>query len=57
MYTNFEKEKDITSLTTFGIPTKARLFADYSSIKELTAISRTPEFTDNEVLHLSLIHI
>lgn len=52
MYTNFEKEKDITSLTTFGIPTKVRLFADYSSIKELTAISRTPEFTDNEVLHI-----
>lgn len=48
----FEKDKDITSLTTFGIPAKAALFAEYSSAKELLRISRSPEFTDNEVLHI-----
>ncbi len=48
----FEKDKDLTPLTTIGIPAKARLFAEYSSVKELIKISRTPEFIDNEVLHI-----
>lgn len=48
----FEYNKDLTSYTTFGIPCKARIFAEYSSVKELTKISRTPEFTDNQVFHL-----
>lgn len=48
----FESDKDLTHLTTFGIPAKARLFAEYSSLKELTLISRTPEFLENEVLHI-----
>lgn len=48
----FEKDKDITRLTTFGIPAKAALFAEYSSVKELLRISRSQEFTDNEVLHI-----
>lgn len=52
MFDNFEKNKDLSSLTTFGLPAKAALFAEYSSLKELTAISRTPEFTDNEVIHI-----
>ena len=48
----FEKDKDLTPLTTFGIPAKARLFAEYSSLKELTKISQSEEFLNNEVLHI-----
>ena len=48
----FEHDKDLTSLTTFGIPAKASLFAEYSSEKELLKISRTDEFINNEVLHI-----
>ena len=47
-----EKNKDITGFTTFGIPVKARYFAEYSSEKELLKISRTDEFIGNEVLHI-----
>lgn len=46
------ENKDITSLTTFGIPVKARYFAEYSSDRELLAISRREEFLNNEVLHI-----
>lgn len=49
---NFEKDKDLTPLTTFRIPAKARLFAEYSSLKELLMISRSDEFINNEVLHI-----
>ncbi len=48
----FEKDKDLTPFTTFGIPAKAKLFVEYSSVKELTRISRTPEYLENEVLHI-----
>ena len=48
----FQHNKDITSLTTFGIPAKAKLFAEYSSVKELKAIYRSEEFSNNEVLHI-----
>ncbi len=48
----FEYDKDITSLTTFGIPAKARIFAEYDSLKQLERISRSPEFLDNEVFHM-----
>jgi len=47
-----EYNKDITHLTTFGIPAKAALFAEYSSERELLKISRTDEFINNEVLHI-----
>lgn len=49
---NIEKDKDITSYTTFGVPVKARFFAEYSSEKELLAISRSDEFLENETLHI-----
>lgn len=39
-------------MTTFGIPAKAALFAEYSSTKELLKISRTEEFINNEILHI-----
>lgn len=48
----FIKDKSLAPLTTFGIPAKARLFAEYSSLKELTKISRSEEFLNNEVLHI-----
>ncbi len=48
----FQENFDLTPYTTFRIPAKARIFAEYSSVKELTRISRTPEFTENEVLHI-----
>lgn len=48
----FEKDKDLSPLTTFGLPARASLYAEYSSVRQLTAISRTPEFIDNEVLHI-----
>ena len=48
----FETDKDITPFTTFGIAAKAHLFAEYKSVKELTLISRSPEYLENEVLHI-----
>lgn len=47
-----EYNKDITHLTTFGIPVKAAIYAEYDSDKELLNLSRTTEFIDNEVLHI-----
>ncbi len=43
---------DITGMTTFGIPVKARYFAEYKSDRELLAISRREEYINNEVLHI-----
>lgn len=47
-----EENKDITSLTTFKIPAKARYYAEYKSADELLRISRTDVFINNEVLNL-----
>ncbi len=47
-----EENKDITRFTTFGIPVKARYFAEYTSEKELLKISRSEEFLNNNVLHI-----
>ena len=52
MFQRFQKNINLDSLSTFHIEGKAALYAEYSSIKELTAISRTPEFIDNEVLNI-----
>lgn len=48
----FKKDYDLTPFTTFGIPAKARLFAEYTSVNDLIRISRSPEFMDNEILHI-----
>lgn len=48
----FEKDKDLSPLTTFHLPAKARLFAEYTSKEELLKISRTPEYLENEVMHI-----
>lgn len=47
-----QENYDITPLTTFGIKAKARFFAEYSSVKELQQILRTPEYQQSEVLHM-----
>lgn len=39
-------------MTTFGIPVKAKYFAEYSSVKELREIIRSDEFQSSEVLHI-----
>lgn len=43
---------DLTEYTTFGISVRTKYFAEYSSIKELQQILRTPEYQQNEVLHI-----
>ncbi|MDE5813812.1 MAG: UDP-N-acetylmuramate dehydrogenase, partial [Muribaculaceae bacterium] len=47
-----EYNKDITELTTFRVPAKAAIFAEYDDEKDLLALTRTPEFIDNEYLHI-----
>lgn len=47
-----EEYKDITHLTTFGIPVKARWFAEYASERELLKISRDERFINNQVLNI-----
>lgn len=48
----FKNNIDLAPYTTFGVHATARLFAEYSSVKELTRIFRAPEFRTNEVLHI-----
>lgn len=45
-----KKDIDITGYTTFGIPVKARLFAEYKSAAELIKICRTADYLENPVL-------
>ncbi|MDE5848491.1 MAG: UDP-N-acetylmuramate dehydrogenase, partial [Muribaculaceae bacterium] len=47
-----EYDKDLTDLTTFKVPAKAAIYAEYDSEKDLLALTRTPEFIDNEFLHI-----
>lgn len=47
-----EQYKELSSLTTFGIPAKARYFARYNSADSLLALMRTDIFRDNEWLHI-----
>ena len=48
----FEKDKDITSLTTFGLPVRSRLYAEYANVKELIRICRSEEYRENIVWHI-----
>ena len=47
-----EYDKDLTRLTTFQVPARAAIYAEYKNEKELLALSRTPEFINNEFLHI-----
>lgn len=48
----FEFDKDLTPLTTFGIHAECSVYAEYENIRQLTWISRQPEFLNNPVLHI-----
>lgn len=48
----FEYNKQLAPYTTFGIEAKAKIFAEYSNVRELTKITRSPEYLENEVLHI-----
>ena len=48
----FEKNKELSSLTTFNIPAKAALYAAFNSIEELKAITLSEEYYDNEIFIL-----
>lgn len=43
---------DLTPYLTFGIKATARLFAEYTSLKELERIARMPAFRDNQLYHI-----
>lgn len=47
-----QKDKDLTSYLTFGIPARAKYFAEYSSLNELIRISRMPAFVENQLYHI-----
>ncbi|MDE6512210.1 MAG: UDP-N-acetylmuramate dehydrogenase [Muribaculaceae bacterium] len=47
-----EYDKDLTDLNTLRVPARAAIYAEYESEKELLALSRTPDFIDNEFLHI-----
>lgn len=49
---SFEENKDITHLTTFGIPVKARWYVEYRSERELLHISRDERFINTPVFHI-----
>ncbi|MDE7381877.1 MAG: FAD-binding protein, partial [Muribaculaceae bacterium] len=52
MTLDFEHNKDLTSLTTFGIPTVTKLFISYDTPAKLLKISRSKEFLENPVFHI-----
>lgn len=47
-----EENVDITHLTTFGVPVKARWFAEYASEHELLRISRDERFIAGPILNI-----
>lgn len=48
----FEYNKDLLPFTTFRLPAKASIFAEYSSVEELKKITLSREFAENIVLHI-----
>lgn len=47
-----QHDVELKPYLTFGIPAKARLFAEYSSLKELERIAKMPAFRDNQLFHI-----
>lgn len=45
----FQKDKDLTGLTTFHIPASASLYISLDNSEKLKALIHTPEFIENEV--------
>lgn len=52
MKTNFEYNKELSSLTTFHIKAKADIYAEFVSMDELKALTLTEEYLNNEVFVL-----
>lgn len=52
MKVNFEYNKELSGLTTFHLPCKAAIYAEYKTIEELRAITMTSEYLENEVFFL-----
>lgn len=52
MEIHFEKDKSLHNLNTFHIKAKTKLFASYTSVEQLRAISYTQEFLENEVVNI-----
>lgn len=52
MKIHFEKDKDLTSFTTFHIPVKSAYYTEFKNVEELRAITLSQEFMDNEVVFL-----
>lgn len=48
----FEKNKDLSPLTSFHIPAKSRLYVSFESVEQLKAITLSQEFLENEVVFL-----
>lgn len=47
-----QKDKDIREYLTFGIEARAKYFAEYKDVKELTRLSRMPAFINNQIYHI-----
>lgn len=47
-----QHDVELKPYLTFGIPSKARIFAEYKTLKELECISRMPAFRDNQIFHI-----
>lgn len=47
-----KRDVDITHLTTFGVPVRAAMFAEYESAEQLVKICRSEEYRENPVLHI-----
>lgn len=47
-----ERNKDLTRLTTFGIPAKARYYTEYGSVEELKKLMRSEVYRNNAVMHI-----
>lgn len=47
-----QENVDITRFTTFGVPARARYFAEYSSADELLKLSRDMRFIHSPILHI-----
>lgn len=48
----FEKDKDLSTLSTFHTPAKAALFAVYKNVEELKQLTLSDEYIGNEVFHI-----
>lgn len=47
-----KRNVELKPFLTFGTEAKARLFAEYSSLKELQRIARMPAFKENQLFHI-----